>query len=172
VELPSLPVAVSGRVSKITEIDAYRFTVPDGGLVSCQLDDRLGQPFYGVLSIYDSTGKLVADAADTIGTGASVVFVAQAGAAYTARVHDAEFGGDRGYVYRLSIARGPKVVATLPLTVQRGFSGNVEVIGWGVVSGALKLESATQPVSVPAAAAGDTFAFGFDTPTGLRTDDR
>ena len=165
VELPAQPVAICGRVSKITEIDGYRFTVPEGGLVAVQLDDRLGQPFYGVLSIYDATGKLVADAADTTGSGVNVVFAAQAGAAYTARVHDAEFGGDRGYVYRLSIARGPKVVATLPQVVQRGFSGNVEFIGWGLASGALKLESVAQPVSVPAAAAGETFAFAFDTPT-------
>src|SRR5262245_9430114 len=36
VELPVLPVAVNGRVSKITEIDGYRFTVPEGGIVWCQ----------------------------------------------------------------------------------------------------------------------------------------
>lgn len=163
VELPVLPIAVSGRVSKITEIDGYRFTVPEAGLVSLQLDDRLGQPFYGVLEVIDAAGKLMADAADTTGTGASVVIEAQAGAAYTARVRDAEFGGDRGYVYRLSIERGLKVVTTLPQVVQRGFAGNVEVIGWGVASGKRQLESVTQAVSVPAGAAGESFAFSFDT---------
>ena len=166
VSLPALPVAISGRIGKITEIDAYQFTVPEGGLVACQLDDRLGQPFYGVLQIFDSAGKLVADAADTTGSGASVVFEVQAGAAYVARVHDAEFAGDRGYVYRLSIERGPKVVATVPQVVQRGFTGNVEIVGWGVASGKRQLESVTKPVSVPADAAGETFSFAFDTPAG------
>jgi hypothetical protein len=166
VDLPALPIAVSGRVSKITEIDTYRFTVPEGGLVSLQLEDRLGQPFYGVLKVVGADGKLVADAADTTGAGAGVVFEAQAGAAYTAEVHDAEFAGDRGYVYRLSIARGPKVLGTLPQVVHRGFAGNIEVIGWGVASGKRQLESMAQPVAVPADAAGETFPFAFDTPGG------
>jgi hypothetical protein len=166
VDLPALPIAVSGRVGKITEIDSYRFIVSEGGLVSLQLDDRLGQPFYGVLQVFDAAEKPIVDAADTTGAGASVVFEAQAGAAYTARVHDAEFAGDRGYVYRLSIARGPRVVGTLPQVVHRGFAGNVEVIGWGVASGKRQLESVTQPVTVPVDAAGETFAFAFDTPGG------
>lgn len=165
-DLSALPVAVSGRISKITEIDAYRFTVPDSGLVGCKLDDRLGQPFYGVLSVYDAAGKLVADDADTTGSGATVMFAAGAGASYTARVHDAEFGGDRGFVYRLAIARGPQVAATLPLVVQPGFSGNVEFIGWGLASGKLQLESVSHSVNVPADAKGETFSFAFDTPAG------
>lgn len=164
--LPALPVAVSGRVSKITEIDAYQFTVPEGGLVNCRLDDRLGQPFHGLLSIYDAAGKLVADSADTTGAGATVLFIAEAGASYTASVHDVEFGGDRGFVYRLSLARGPQVVATLPLVVQPSFAGNVEIVGWGIASGKLQLESVTQAVNIPAAATGETFAHAFDTPAG------
>jgi hypothetical protein len=164
-DLPSLPVAVSGRVSKITEIDSYRFTVPDGGLVVCRLDDRLGQPFFGALAIYDAAGKLVADTADTAGSGATVLFTAQAGATYTARVHDVEFGGDRGYVYRLSIACGPLVLATRPLVVQPGFVGPVDVIGWGVATGKQELETASHQAAVPADAK-ESFALAFDTPAG------
>jgi hypothetical protein len=84
-------------------------------------------------------------------------------------VNDAEFAGDRGYVYRLSIERGPLVVTTLPLVAKRGASVTADVFGWGVATGKQQLESATHTVNVPADAAGDSFTFSFDTPAGKAT---
>ena len=94
------------------------------------------------------------------------LFARQAGATYTARVHDVEFGGDRGYVYRLSIARGPKVVATLPPVVQRGFAGNVELIGWGVASGQAATRIGDAAGECSRRCGRRVVRFGFDTPTG------
>lgn len=166
-DLPPLPAAVSGRISRIREIDVYRFTVPQGGLVVCRLSDNLGQPFHGMVTIRDAaTGKVVADHADTTGDGAVLLFTAQPGQTYAASVTDVEYAGDRGYVYRLSIAREPLVVATLPLVVLRGAVTPVEFVGWGVKTGKQQLESVTHAVSVPAGAAGDAFPFTFDTPAG------
>ena len=107
-DLPALPVVANGRLSRITEIDTYKFTVPDAGLVTVRLADRVGQAFHGVLTIRDAVGKVMADGADTTGDDVVLLFTAQAGATYTATVTDLEFAGDRGYVYRLSIARGPR----------------------------------------------------------------
>ena len=119
ITLPALPVTMSGRITKITEIDVYQFTVPTAGLIVCRLEDRLGQRFNGLLTIRDAAGKLVADMADTTGEGAVVRFMAQANATYTASVNDVDFFGDRGFVYRLSIARTPQVVTMLPLVAKR-----------------------------------------------------
>lgn len=131
-EMPSLPAAASGRISRITEIDEYKFTAPAAGQVTCRLDDRLGQAFSGVLTIKDANGNVVADGADTAGTGVTLRFVAQAGMNYTAAIHDVEFGGDRGYVYRLTVRTTPDVVATLPLVVKRGEKHALQMIGWGL----------------------------------------
>jgi hypothetical protein len=165
-DLPALPIHVSGRLGRITEIDAYRFTVPAAGLIHCTLDDRLGQAFHGLLTIRDNAGRQMADSADTTGDGASVLFAAEAGASYTATVSDVEFAGDRGYVYDLSIARGPKIVATRPAIAARGKTTSIEFIGWGVASGQNQLESLTRDVSIPAASAEESFLYLLDTPGG------
>lgn len=132
IEIPTIPAAVSGRISRITETDEYRFTTPTATHVTCRLEDRLGQPFSGTLTIKDGTGKVVADGADTAGTGVTVRFASQAGMSYTATIRDVEFGGDRGYVYRLTIRTTSEVVATLPLVVRRGEQHRLKLIGWGL----------------------------------------
>ncbi len=165
IELPAVPAVVSGRISKITEIDQYRFTAAKAGLVVCQLNDHIGQKFSGTLIVRDAAGKIVADAADTVGGGLTVTYSAAAGAVYEASVSDADHAGDRGYVYRLTVEQGPHVTAYSPLVVARGKTTPVQVFGWGVATGAQKLEEATQQVAVPATAQ-DTFRHEFDTPAG------
>lgn len=166
-DVPAMPVTISGRLSRVTEVDEYRFTVPAAGLVNCQLDDRLGQPFHGCLAVRDAaTGRSVADVADTAGDGTLALFVAEAGRSYVASVHDVEYGGDRGYVYRLAIRQGPVFVTSLPLVVRRGESRPLQAIGWGLASGAPQLETITVPVTVPPDLAPDWFEQGFDTPAG------
>jgi hypothetical protein len=165
-ELPSLPVTVSGRLSRITEVDAYEFTVAAAGLVTCRLEDRLGQPFHGVVSIRDAQGNVVADAADTIGAGGDLLFTASAGAKYSLNIHDVEFGGDAGFVYRFTIRSGPKVVTTLPLVIGRGATTSVEFIGWGVATGKQELESITRDITAPADASLVAQSVLFDTPAG------
>ncbi|WP_254507970.1 PPC domain-containing protein [Anatilimnocola floriformis] len=151
IELPSIPAAVSGRISRITESDEYRFTTPTAAQITCRLEDRLGQPFSGALTIKDTTGKILADGADTAGTGVTLRFASQAGMTYTATIRDIEFAGDRGYVYRLAIRNSPEIVATLPLVVKAGDKHSLKIIGWGLDKPAV-LSAAQHDVAAPAAA--------------------
>lgn len=167
--LPALPLVVNGRISRIAEVDRYDFTAAEAGLVTCRLADQIGQPFNGLLTIRDASGKLVADAADTTGNGTALSFLAQAGAKYQATIHDVEFAGDRGYVYRLAIARGPRVRATLPLVVKRGAKQSVEVIGLGVASGTLQRESLARELTAPAMGPDDVAEISLETPAGKAT---
>jgi len=162
----ALPAVVSGRLSRLTEVDEYRFRTDRAGLTVCRLDDRIGQPFNGVLTVVDAaTGRQIADDADTVGRGAVVRFTARADAEYVVRVNDLDHAGDRGFVYRLKIDQAPDVVTTLPGVVGRGAKSTVEVVGWGVKTGKPALESVTQIVNVPKTAA-ETFRHAFDTPAG------
>lgn len=76
-----------------------------------------------------------------------------------------DHAADRGYVYRLSIAQGPEVVTTLPAIVARGEKTSVEIVGWGVKTGADAMESTTLSIAVPKDA-GETYRHPFDTPAG------
>lgn len=166
IALPSLPAVANGRLSKITEIDEFTFTADKAGLTVCRLDDRVGQSFNGVLTILDAaTGRRVADDADTAGRGAVVRFVAEAGKKYVARVNDLDHAGDRGYDYRLSVAQTADVVTSLPAVVGRGAKTQIEIVGWGVKTGAVALESVTETVAVPKNVE-KTFRHTFKTPAG------
>jgi hypothetical protein len=148
--LPPPPVAVSGRLSRLTEVDRYEFVAERDGLVIAELwARRLGSDFQGQLEVRDEAGRLLADFADTEGTDGLVAFAASAGRTYTIGVQDVDFRGDRAYVYRLALTPGPKVLATLPATGVRGATVDTEFIGWGVSTGAARLESRREPVTFP-----------------------
>jgi hypothetical protein len=164
--LASLPVTVSGRILKIEEVDRYRFVAPRDGPITCELmARRLGAKFLGVVEVRDSKGVLVADIAGTNGTDPSLTFAAKAGAEYVVSVHDIDFGGDRSYVYRLTITPGPRVVGALPAAGKRGETREVEFVGVGVASGAAKLESVKRQVNFPTV--GNAFDYRLETPWGV-----
>jgi hypothetical protein len=152
--LPALPVTVSGRLLKIEEVDRYRFTAPRDGPITCELmARRLGAKFLGVLEVRDSKGQVVADVAGTSGSDPCLTFAAKAGTDYTVGIHDVDFGGDRSYVYRLTLTPGPRVVAALPAAGRPGETREVEFVGIGVTTGAARLESVKRRVTFPSAGA-------------------
>lgn len=168
--LPSLPVTVSGRLLKNEEVDRYRFTAAHAGPVTCELQARrLGSKFHAILEVQDATGRLVADTADTEGLDVGLTFAARAGADYVVRVRDVDFAGDRSYVYRLVLTLGPRPVAAIPAAGRRGETRPVEFVGYGVATGAARLESVTRPVTFPTDAAIPSFAYRFETPFGMTT---
>ncbi len=167
--LPALPVTVSGRVSKIEEVDRYRFATPRAGPVTVELQARqLGSKFNAMVEVRDTDGRLVADAADTEALDLAVTFAARAGGEYVVSVRDVDFGGDRSFVYRLRLMPGPRVVAAIPAAGRRGETRPVEFVGYGVATGTAKLESVTRSVTFPAAPAA-SFAYRLETPFGATT---
>ena len=148
--LPALPVAVSGRLSRLTEVDRYEMVADVDGLISVDLmARRLGANFQGMLRVRDSGGKVLAELADTQGTDGGLTFPTTSGETYVIELHDADFRGDRSFVYRLALNRGPRVLCTLPSAGQRGTTREVEFIGLGVVSGKPLMESIRQTVTFP-----------------------
>jgi hypothetical protein len=106
-ELPHPPIAVSGRLSRLTEVDRYQWTALDSGIVTVELmARRVGSDFLGILEVYDTRGELVADWAGTDGQDGRLSFPTKAGETYTIHVRDADFRGDPAYVYRLKVSPG------------------------------------------------------------------
>ena len=147
-QLPPLPIGVSGRLSRLTEVDRYQFVADRDGMVSVDLmARRLGADFNGVVQVRDEAGQMLADFADTLGLDGGVTFAVGAGKAYAISLHDADFRGDRAYVYRLGISQAPRVICTVPAAGQRGTSTGMEFFGLGVATGQPVLESVRQEVS-------------------------
>jgi hypothetical protein len=166
-ELPALPVAINGRLTQIEQVDRYRFSVPQGGLVTCELlAQKLGSKFHGVIEIHDAQGKLVCDAAATEGRDTCLTFAAQAGQPYLLSFHDVDFGGDWSLVYRLQLTLGPHVRGTIPAAGRRGETRPVEFVGIGVATGAAHLESVEKAVTFPSDPQLSTFSYRLETPFG------
>lgn len=170
--LADVPVTVSGRLSKVEEIDSYRFVARRAGPISCDLlARRLGVNFHGVLTVRDKAGRLVADAVDAEGQDVALTFAAEAGGEYTVNVRDIDHAGDRSYVYRLGIASGPRVLAAIPAAGRRGETRSVEFIGVGVATGLARLESVVRQVTFPVMAS-DTASKQIEgTSNGLKSGD-
>jgi hypothetical protein len=160
--LPSLPMTVSGRLLKNEEVDRYRFVAAKDGPITCELmARRLGAKFLGIVEVHDSNGRLIADALGTSGADPILTFAAKAGAEYVVSIHDIDFGGDRSYVYRLTVTPGPRVVGAIPAAGKRGETRDVEFV---VDSGAARLASITAKVVFPAL--GTRFDYRLQTPSG------
>jgi len=166
-KLPALPVTVNGRLSKVEEVDRYRFAVEKDGPVSLEVfARRLGVNMNAAVTVRDARGQIMADGVDTDGRDLALTFWATANAEYTASVHDLDFRGDFSFVYRLALTAGPRVVATLPAVAKRGETRDVEFVGYGLVTGKPKLESVTRKVAFPADAAKNYSSYSLETPHG------
>ncbi|MFN9719124.1 MAG: hypothetical protein ACK58L_10545 [Planctomycetota bacterium] len=150
-QLAALPVGVSGRLSRLTEVDSYSFVADRSGFVTADLmARRLGSDFNGAIEVQDASGRMVADFADTLGLDGAVTFAVRPGQAYTVRIRDTDFRGDRSYVYRLGLTCGPRVIGTMPASVQRGSGESVRLIGMGLDSPEAQLGSLTSNVGISA----------------------
>lgn len=131
--LPDIPVAVSGRLGRLTEVDRYELTAKRDGPISVTLmARRFGSDFRGVVRVEDSIGRPVSEFADTSGTDGGLTFIAKAGQTYRICLQDLDFRGDRSYVYRLAVVDRPRVLCTMPAVGQRGTTVDVQFVvdGW------------------------------------------
>ena len=165
--LDSLPIGVSGRLSKIAEIDRYSFEAKQDGPITIEFFARtLGANFNGVLEVRDASGTVITDTADTEGVDTALTFAAKAGQQYTVHLHDVDFRGNRAYIYRLAVTPGPRVVATVPAMGEWGTTRDVEFIGVGIATGQTKLESTTRRVTFPKAEDAAVLRYRLETPIG------
>ena len=165
--LASLPVAVAGRLSRLTEVDRYEFVSERDQIVSVDLmARRLGVDMNAVVEVRDESGKFLANDTDTLGQDAGLYFSASAGKAYTVSVFDLDFRGDRAFVYRLALSTGPKIHDTIPARAQRGSTLELEALGPGLQTGTAKSESINCTITIPSDPVVTHFHHRLPTPTG------
>ena len=168
--LPALPVIVSGQVKKIEEVDRYMFSVPKAGPVTCRIfAKQINSALRAILEIRDKAGNLIADLADSEHRDPALTIAAVAGEEYTVSVFDLDFRGDRSLNYRLEVTALPQVVAALPAAGKRGESQSVTFVGYGIATGAAKLETLTRNIAFPATPGARSFECPVETEFGVAT---
>jgi hypothetical protein len=157
----TVPAIFNGRIEAAGDVDCWAFTATKGQALSLDLRaSRLGSPLDGVLTLFDSAGKQLAQADDLGGdqTDAALNFTAPADGIYHARVEErfASRGGPE-FAYRLKVesAPPPDFEITLPgdaLVVYRGAQANLKlaVTRSGGFAGAITLEAEGLPAGVTA----------------------
>ena len=139
-----LPVSLNGRLDKSGDVDSFAVTLEAGKTLIASLEAyTLASPMDTVLRLVDSRGvqvalndddgrtpdPLLAWTSKSAGTYVLQVF----GFAYPA-VSDVKFTGGNACVYRLRLSRGPCLLYTLPLGVQRGARTTLRLFGWNMGS--------------------------------------
>lgn len=163
--LSTLPVTINGRLRRIEEIDEYEFVATETGLVTADLfARRIGNTFNGVIRISEG-GITLCDAVDTEGTDPTLTFAVEKGKRYTVAVREVDHRGYRNFTYRLALSTGPRVVAAVPAAGRVGDRRVVEFVGYGVATGAAKLERVSAEVEFPKFA-GTPFEYRLETPIG------
>lgn len=172
-KLPSVPVAVSGRLLAAGEVDLYHLELAAGEKVRVEvLADRYGSPLDAALEVRDPKGARLAQADDVAGPDPQLDYTApKEGAKVTLAVSDALRRGGANCIYRLVVTRldanAPQPDFRLNVTedthnVPRGGSKllrvAVERMGY---TGPIRLKVAglptglaATPVEIPAAADG------------------
>src|SRR5262249_46727682 len=138
----TLPITINGRIFPREDVDVWSFEAKSGQTIVCSaLTAKLGSPFDARLEIRDPQGKRLAESTESSppATDVFVRFTAPADGLYTARLHDAKFGGLQHYVYRLTISAGPFVEHVYPLGGRRGSTGRFEVSGANLAANPLEL---------------------------------
>ena len=171
-QLQRLPVAVSGQIRRIAEIDYYRIHSEQTGPITIELVGRQmtlptnPMALHGVLKVEDESGRVCVDVTESEGHDLTVTFVAEANHDYVISLHDLDFAGDRSYVYRLLVTPSPGLLAAYPSAGKRGETRAVEFVGIGIASGSAKIESVTREVTFPGDQNIDSFDYTLETPYG------
>ncbi|NQV28781.1 MAG: pre-peptidase C-terminal domain-containing protein, partial [Rhodopirellula sp.] len=140
-----LPLVMNGIIDRPLDQDCFRFTAKAGEkpviAVMSHWLDALGQGRENMgfadlsLDILDASGRVVAQASDTLGYDPLIHFEVPADGEYIARVSGMGFKGFPTAVYRLTMGEVPYPIAVFPAGGQRGQVTEVEFFGPNVPPG-------------------------------------
>ena len=103
-ELGKAPIAVSGRIRRLTEKDNYGFIASKTGKVSLEVfARRVGSDFNPAVQVYGPDDVELVNEVDTEGRDLDLKFLVQKGKRYRIVIHDSDFRGAAQFVYRLLI---------------------------------------------------------------------
>lgn len=153
-----LPAVVNGRIAQVLDIDCFKFQAAKGtkltaAVIAHGIDSRSMLPrgfVDSALEVLDSEGRVIGDAADTLGLDPLVNVVIPADGEYTAQVKLVNFRGFPDAVYRLTLGEVPFPTSIMPVAVERGKPTTLSLTGPSVPTGATTVFTAPADVPMPA----------------------
>lgn len=140
---------VNGRLGKREDVDTFSIQLTKGQtlVASLQANKELASAVDGVLQICSADRFVYEQGDDARGVDPMIAFSAPSDGVYLVRAFgfpatpdsSIAFAGNDAYVYRLTITTGGFVDHTLPMSVTRGMSSEVRLIGWNIPESAARL---------------------------------
>jgi hypothetical protein len=136
-----LPATLRGTIDRPGDVDRFGFEAKAGQeLVFQVVAASMGSKLRPVLTLYDSGGRIAAQAAAGVsGAGGGLepvlAYTARADGPMTLEVADADLGGSGAHFYRISAGPIPYVRSVFPMGVERGTTARIAVDGWNLAGG-------------------------------------
>jgi len=129
---------INGRSNRAGDLDFYRFSARQGEriLINCYAE-RIDSRLEPMLTVYDMTGRPLAECRDTFRHDALLDFTAPADGDYLVKVNDLTYNGNLDYFYRLVIGSGPQIVFVFPPAGIAGTQGQFTLYGRNLPGGTL-----------------------------------
>lgn len=140
-ETVPLPVTLNGRIQAAPDVDCYKFQAKAGqklvaAVMAHALDAHGQHKDYGIvdaqLDLLNATGKVVAEAQDTLGLDPVIHYTVPQDGEYSVRIQLMGYRGFPQAVYRLTIGEVPIPHAAFPAGGRRGETVRIRVSGWNV----------------------------------------
>lgn len=145
----ALPAGVWGTLAAKGDIDFFAFDAKAGQKLTCDLSaTSIGSKANAILTLYDSTGRVLADNNDFGGSPDPLLaFTIPADGRYLVQVSDLMLEGGGEHFYRLSLGELAIATGVFPLSVPADRASSVELGGFNLPPG--------ERVALPAAKAGE-----------------
>lgn len=128
------PVSVWGTHQKSGDTDEFAIDAKSGQtLIFDVAAKRFGSKSEIVLSMFDSTGRLLATSSGMDGSNEPLLaHTFTSDGRFTIRINELILGASVDHFYRLSIGEFPYVIGCYPLSVQTNSQAGVELIGYNL----------------------------------------
>jgi len=148
------PCVINGQVS-FRDIDRFRFRAKVGQTLVIDAQARRLVPyladavpgwFQATLAIYDSDGREIRFVDDNrFDPDPALLFEVPADGEYVLEIRDAIHRGREDFVYRITLAERPFVLAMFPLGGRRGSSTTARIDGWNLDGEKMRLGTRRGP---------------------------
>jgi hypothetical protein len=129
----TLPVAITGNLGGVGEVDAYKFAGKKGERIVIEaIAQRIGSAMDTSVAVFDAKKNELARNEDAIGNDSVLEFKVPEDGEYTVEIRDYRMQGGGNYRYRLQMAAAPFVLGTFPLGGRRGEVMEVELRGYNL----------------------------------------
>jgi hypothetical protein len=139
----TFPSVISGRISKIEDVDWYAFTAVKGQIVAFEVwGNRLENKIHDLqmhldplLALHDALGRELVTADNNRYADPCLFYEIPSSGTYYLQVRDTTYGGDASWCYALHAVSGPVATSVFPMAINPGTTGALEVRGPAYASG-------------------------------------